>query len=208
MLSRFCCTASKKMELFPSGLRGRRGAVALEFAILAFPFFLWLLFIFELSFDLFTQEALDGALHAAVRNIQTGTAENLASGSDFISGYLCPAAHGLLECNHMSVEVTVLGPGQYDYSTVTSGTIPMNGSQVVPFNDAVGSAAFCNAQPKQLVLVQALYLGPSFIFGLLPGVLSAQYNNSFVHPTVSSSGFVVEPYTAGSVSKGAAPACG
>ena len=207
MLSRFYRTASKKMETFLPGRRARQGAVALEFAILAFPFFLWLLFIFELSYDLFTQEALDSALHAAVRNIQTGTGANQASGQDFIQGYLCPAAHGLLECGHMSVEVTALGPGQYDYSTVVSGTIPMNGSQIRPFNDAVGSAAFCNAQPKQLVLVQALYLGPSFVFGMLPGVLSAQYGNSFVHPTVSSSGFVVEPYTASSLSKGSAPAC-
>jgi hypothetical protein len=219
MASHYCNSVSRKLDraLFPR--RARRGAVALEFAILAIPFFLWVMFIFELSYDLFTQEALDTALHVAVRQIQTGNADGATSGQDFINRYLCPATRGLLECDpqHMSISVTLFSPNENqptpsspaafapDYSFVTTGNIP-----TAPFPDGAGSLAFCTAQPKQLVLVQALYLGPSFVAGLMPGVLSGRYtiggSTVTVHPTLSTAGFVVEPYTATSVT-GAAPAC-
>jgi Flp pilus assembly protein TadG len=175
----------------------------LEFAILAIPFFTWLLFIFEISYDLFTQEALDAALRTAVRQIQTGNANDLSAtaklgaGQVFVQQYLCPAAHGLLECNNnqlsVSIQEIVPSPTQPDFSFFPTA-IPIQNGTVVPFDDSLAGNAYCNAQPKTLVLVQALYLGPSFLGGLLPGILSARYGNSIVHPTLSTAGFVVEPY--------------
>jgi len=191
---------------------GRRGAVALEFAILAIPFFTWLMFIFELSYDLFEQEAL----RTAVRQIQTGNADdltainNLGAGQIFVQQYLCPAAHGLLECNNgqMSVSVQQIVPSatQPDFSFYPTA-IPIKDGAVVPFNDSSAGGAYCNAQPKTLVLVQALYLGPSFLGGLLPGILSARYGSSIVHPTLSTAGFVVEPYPSGNSTPASNP-CG
>ncbi len=186
--------------------RSRRGAVTLEFAILAIPFFMWILFIFELGYDLFTQEALDAALQSAVRQIQTGNAQGVKTGNDFIKSYLCPAARGLLECPKMSISVSTLDATELDYSYTPMPIIPLNGTSIIPFNDATGGA-FCNAMPKQLVLVQALYIGPSFMAGLLPGVFSATYNGAWAHPTLSTAGFVVEPYVANALGTGAAPAC-
>jgi hypothetical protein len=206
--------------------RARRGAVALEFAILAFPFFLWLLFIFELSYDLFTQEALDGALQIAVRQIETGNATNLSGGGAFIGDYLCGAAKGLLECNKMWINVTPITPPpqtasvpvtpttqviiEPDFSSFTTGSVPMNGDALDLANftnisngsSAPGSTtppanAFCNASASQAILVSVIYVGPSFIGGMLPGVLSAQFAGSTVHPTLSTAGFVTEAFPAG-----------
>jgi len=168
---------------------------------------LWIMFIFELGYDLFTQEALDAALQYAVRQIQTGNAQGVQTGQDFIKRYLCPAGRGLLECTNMSISVTALDPTLMpDYSFAPMPMIQLNQGQIVPFNDSAGGA-FCNAMPKQLVLVQALYIGPSFVAGLLPGVLSAGYNGSMAHPTLATAGFVVEPYVADPLGKGSAPAC-
>jgi Flp pilus assembly protein TadG len=203
MASLYCNKPSRKPSRH---LRSRNGAVALEFAILAIPFFLWIMFIFELGYDLFTQEALDAALQIAVRQIQTGNAQGVTSGQAFITAYLCPAAHGLLECGNMSISVTALDSTVPDYSYTPLPGIQLNGGQIVPFNDNTGGA-FCNALPKQLVLVQALYIGPSFIAGLLPGVLSAAYNGTMAHPTLATAGFVVEPYVADPLGQGTAPAC-
>jgi Flp pilus assembly protein TadG len=206
MASHYCNVISKKFSRAVFSCNARRGAVALEFAILAIPFFMWVLFIFELSYDLFTQEALDAALRSAVRQIQTGNAQGLTTGQDFINAYLCPAASGLLECNNMSVSVTALDATELDYSFAPMPIIQLNQGVIVPFNDNAGGA-FCNAMPKQLVLVQALYIGPSFVAGLLPGILSARYGNGMAHPTLSTSGFVVEPYVANALGTGAAPSC-
>ncbi len=180
--------------------------MSLEFAILAIPFFMWIMFIFELGYDLFTQEAFDAALQSAVRQIQTGNAQGVTTGQAFIKNYLCPAARGLLECTNMSISVTALDSTVLDYSFAPMPIIQLHAGSIVPFDDNAGGA-FCNAMPKQLVLVQALYIGPSFIAGLLPGVLSASYNGNMAHPTLATAGFVVEPYVADALNTGAAPAC-
>jgi Flp pilus assembly protein TadG len=197
--------------------RHRGGAVALEFAILSIPFFMWILYIFELSYDLFTQQALDFALQGAVRQIQTGNAQNLASGGAFITSDFCGATKGLLECNQIWIRVqasptypatTLTGNPStpVDYSALATGAIPMSGNHLnldeytsqgglVPGNTQPVTP-FCNAAPSQAVLVSAIYVGPSFISGMLPGVLSAQFNGTTVHATLSTAGFVTEPFTA------------
>ena len=226
MASHYCNVISKKSAAGPFSRRARRGAVALEFAILAFPFFLWLLFIFELSYDLFTQEALDGALQAAIRQIEIGNAQHLSGGGAFIGDYLCGAAKGLLECDKMWVNVTPITPAPEtaslpvtpttqvlsapDFSSFTTGGVPMNGdalnlanyTNISNGNATPGSTtpppnAFCNAGGSQAILVSVVYIGPSFIGGMLPGLLSAKFNGTTVHPTLSTAGFVTEAFPAG-----------
>jgi Flp pilus assembly protein TadG len=201
-----------------SRLGGRRGAVALEFAILAIPFLAWTLFIFELSYDLFTQQALDFALHAAVRQIQTGNAQNLASGGAFITSDFCSATKGLLECRNLWIRVqstpsypatTSTGnatSNPVDYSTLTTGSVPVIAGNTIDLSQytSMGGAAiggsgvpatpFCNASGSQAILVSAIYLGPSFISGILPGLLAVNYGTSTVHATIATAGFVTEPF--------------
>ncbi len=173
--------------------------------------------MFELSYDLFLQEALDNALHEAVRQVQTGVAQNQVSGASFVTTYMCPAANGRLECARIFVNVTPVAAGT-DYHSVKIGgitpigVVPMSGNSLdlSNYNGGVGSSDFCNGMPRQPLLVSAIYVGPSFIGGLLPGLLSAHYNGVWVHPTLATTGIVIEPYAA-VPSTGAtvpAPACG
>ena len=191
--------------------RDRRGVVALEFAILAIPFFMWLLFIMELSYDMYTQSALDDALHAAVRMIQTGNAQYVANGSAFVTSFLCPAAGGRLECSRMYVLVRPANFGtNQDYYNLTTGTLPVSGNTLVLSNYASasssGSGSFCNASPQQFLLVSAIYVGPSFLGALLPGLLSVQYNGQRVHASLATTGIVTEPYTASAYTGTGTPA--
>jgi Flp pilus assembly protein TadG len=239
MASQICSVGLKnsgrrksKGWVFP-GRRHRRGAVALEFAILSIPFFMWILYIFELSYDLFTQQALDFALQGAVRQIQTGNAQNLATGGAFITNDFCGATKGLLECNQIwiRVQATPTYPATttngnpstpVDYSSIATGAIPMKGnlldlSQYTSEGGAVAGntlpvTPFCNAAPSQAVLISAIYVGPSFISGMLPGVLSAQFGGATVHATLSTAGFVTEPFIAtppagGGTGTKTAPSC-
>src|SRR5271168_3951912 len=80
-------------------LSGRTGTTTIEFAILAIPFFMFALFIMEVSYDLYTQAALDTALGTAMRAIQTGNAQNVTNSTAFLTNYVCPNLVGLLECN-------------------------------------------------------------------------------------------------------------
>ncbi len=211
--------ANKRVGRLRARRNPRGGAVALEFAILAIPFFMWILYIFELSYDLFTQEALDYALQGAVRQIQTGQAQN-TNGSAFVQTDFCGATKGLLECNNIWVSVQAVptypaqdattgnatnSAGMLDYSspTLATGALPVNGDTLNLGNYVSGAslasatppAAFCNASGGQAILISAIYIGPSFISGLLPGVLSVMLpGGGTVHATLATAGFVTEPF--------------
>jgi len=73
-----------------------RASTAVEFAIVAMPFLMTLLFIFKLSYDLFTQAVLDNALQLATRQLQTGNAQNVEDDNDFNTRCMCPALSALL----------------------------------------------------------------------------------------------------------------
>lgn len=184
-------------------LPSRRGAVALEFAILAIPLFTWILFIFELSYDLFQQEALDYAVHGAVRQIQTGNASSLTSGAAFIADYVCGATKGLLECPNIWLRVAAVT----DFAPPnTNGAVPMSGStlDLSHYTNLAGANAggsqtapqpYCVASPSQPIMVSAVYVGPTFVGSLLPGLMSVTGpSGALVHATLSTAGFVTEPF--------------
>jgi Flp pilus assembly protein TadG len=183
----------------------RRGAIALEFALAAIPFLLTVFFTFALSLHLFKQETLDSALNIAVRQVQTGNAQNLANGNVFVNNYLCPAlSGGMISCSNLYVKVQSLtfSSGQ-DYYNVTTGGLPVsNGTLDLT---GYGSSNFCNSAPSQTILVTAIYIGPSILGNLLPGIFSVTYNGAQVDALMSQVAAVTEnfPPTSGS----GAPSC-
>jgi Flp pilus assembly protein TadG len=168
--------------------------VAIEFALAAPPFFIVLFFIVALSLHLFEQELLDLGLHVAVRQVQTGNAQNVVNGTAFINSYLCPATGGMLSCPNLYVQVqkATFLTGQ-DYYNLTSGTGLTSGGNLDLAN--FSSALFCNSGPSQFILVTAIYTGPTILGSLLPGVLSVSYGGSPVDAIMARVGAVTEDYT-------------
>ena len=187
-------------------ISGRRAATTLEFAIVSIPFLTFVLFVMELSYCLFTQEVLDRALHIAARNIQTGNAQNVVNGSGFITNYIAPNLTGLLAPSNIYVQIKRISPtaGQ-DYYNFTTGTIPMTAGALDL--SGFGSDLFCNSGPAQMVLISAIYVGPSFVGGLLPNVLSVYYNGTLVDATLSTVGIITENFPPAAAASGSASAC-
>jgi Flp pilus assembly protein TadG len=69
----------------------RRASMAVKFALIALPVCTIIFFIFAVGLHLYYQELLDIGLHLAMRQVQTGSAQNIASGDAFVTSYLCPA---------------------------------------------------------------------------------------------------------------------
>jgi hypothetical protein len=136
-----------------------------------------------------------------------------------LNGYFCPAAGGLLNCNNLWIRIQKLPsplPPTQDYYTYTTGAVPTSGASKLNLagfggNASAGSGNFCNSGPAQMILVSAVYISPSFIGGLLPGVLSVQNyaDSTTVHATLSTAGVVTEDYPASAAASGStvAPAC-
>lgn len=174
--------------------------------MVALPFLMLLLFVFELSYALFSQAALDCALQIAARQLQTGNAQNVKDGNDFITKYLCPDLGGLLMCSNVYIQVARIAPSStQDYYDYTTGSVPVTGGALDL--SAYVAASFCNAGPSQLLLVSAVYVGPTFLGGLLPGLFSTSYNGHLVHATLSTVGLVSEAYTPTAAGQGAAKSC-
>jgi Flp pilus assembly protein TadG len=185
-----------------------RGATAVEFGLVVGPFLLILFFILAVSFDLFQQEALDSALHIAVRQLQTGNAQNVPNGQAFVQNYICPNTQGLLNCNNIYVSVQTLanattGLGTTtttsgatsitDYYNFTTGTLPITGGQL-NLTGSFASNNFCNSTASSYLLVTAIYYSPSIVPGLLKGDFSVQYNGQSVNAIMSQVAAISESY--------------
>ncbi len=184
---------------------GAHGATALEFAILAIPYFLLVLGVCEVSFDLFLQEATDLALQEATRSIEVGLSQGSATEAGFVQNYVCKSTAGrLLICGNFHVKVQTIavtngpnGVSGTDFSNAPSanGSLPMSGHSL-DLSSYDGATSFCNAPAGSLILVSAIYVGPSFLSGLLPFIFNETYNGKPVHAVLSQVGIASENFTA------------
>lgn len=189
----------------------QRGVAAMEFALVALPFLTMVLFMFTIGINLFWREQLDNALHVAVRQLQTGQAQNLADGNAFIANYLCQSAGGLTGCANPSqdnifirVQAITFAPGE-DFYNYTASQPPTTGGTLDLTNFA--SANFCNSGPTKFVLVTAVYLIPDIMGAMLPGTLSVRYNGGTVSAIMSETATVTENFAVQAASGLAAPPC-
>ena len=168
--------------------RDRRGAAALEFAVVSLPFLSLLIFLVELGYDFYAQVCLDYGVQTAARQIQIGAAQGASTAAVFRSNYLCPALSGLLPCSAIAVNIQSLASGSDYYATV-SVTLPKDKNGKL---DTSGYQ-YCPGQPNQLMLVQAIYTSPSLIGLVVPSMATATASG-LAHVTMSSSAFINENF--------------
>ena len=206
--------------------RDRRGSMMVEFAIVGPVFFFLLLFVFEIAYDQFLQEVLESSLAATARQMQIGTAQlqtnssNLTTPPTFMSQYFCPNTFGFLNCNNLFVRVETLSTNFTNSCTdvyqATTGTLPVSGNtlELGSFSSKNGNGAgtaistsscdtntgqgYCSPSGNEFVLVTAIYVGPSFLNGLLPNTEIYQYNGRDVRAQFAAAAFQTENFQAAS----------
>jgi Flp pilus assembly protein TadG len=141
--------------------RDRRATVIMELALCGPPFVFGLVFLLELGYDLYAQEMLDYGMEIAARQIQLGNAQGAGTTAVFKTNYFCPAVSGLLDCNSVSINVTVVQPANSatysDYYLYYGTPLPWkNGSAY-----STANFTFCPGQPNDLMLATALYTSPN-----------------------------------------------
>lgn len=168
-------------------LRDRKAIAAVEFALVGPPFILTMVFLTEITYDFYAQEALDYAVSGAARCIQVGAAQNVTSAAEFQTDFLCPAVGSLLPCSSITVNVVQLGAGE-NYQSYGAVGLPKNAQgHLAPNNN------FTPGLPNTLMLVQAVYTSPSLVAGFVPG-LAISTGSAFVHATMSSAAFMNENF--------------
>ncbi len=84
-------------------VKDERGASAVEFAIVATPFFLFVLGLLGLGLYFFTMSSLEYGVEAAARQIRTGEAQETALTVSQFKNLVCNAAGSYINCNKLSV---------------------------------------------------------------------------------------------------------
>lgn len=105
--------------------RSQSGSVAIEFAILALPFFLLVLAILEIAF-LFTAElVLDKGTAYAGRMIRVGKVQQQKMTRDEFAALTCTQVKIMLDCNKLVIDVR-----SYPSFDQVPLNVPMNGDDI------------------------------------------------------------------------------
>eukprot|EP01037_Dinobryon_pediforme_P010622 gene10622-10693_t len=202
---------SGSMGLLQRFRRHRGGAAAVEFAMVAVPFFGLLGSIFEISIDFYISAALQTALNDSARDILTGQAQsaNYATAQDFIDNSLCGLGTikrrlpDFINCSRIQIDVRP--------STTFSGN-----DLSKPVSNGVLNTSSWGYNPgtsSQVVIVRAIYTVPiiTALFGTPnsvvisgsswhqraePVILQRLINNPYVHRLIRRLGRDVEAVAA------------
>jgi Flp pilus assembly protein TadG len=145
--------------------RDRKGSAAIEFAILALPFFVVIFAIAEIAVMFFVDSGLDAAVHKAVRQVRVGVAKSGSWNATKFKEVVCAELSYSFGCStKLKVRATVVT----NMSSITKASPIANGSLVVTEDFDLGDSG-------SYVLVQAfLPWDPTF---KLYSISSAQLSN-------------------------------
>ncbi len=178
--------------------RDRSGAYAVEFGLLALPFFGLIFGIVEVSWVNSNAEQLQAAVDRAARQVMTGQAQknNLGTPASFVANLLCPTNGTRLlpnswDCSHLFVDIR----------TATSFT-----SSDMTNTFYTGPLQYCLGNPSTIVVLRVVYPLPSVfplsIYNRYIGLANNVPNVSgWQHILMGSAVFKTEPYN------GSSPTC-
>ncbi len=163
-------------------VRDERGVSAIEFGVLAIPFFAVIGAIFETSMVFFAGQVLDSAVNDAARKVRTGEAQAFLI-SDF-RDEICEGTYNLFNCSNIKIRVTTIGnlsTGGFATVAANLDTAPLKPPPCVPATDATQCWDFTEVYvpgvADSIELVQVLYKWPIWIdFGGLN--LDNQYDGA------------------------------
>lgn len=146
--------------------RDERGVTAVEFGILAIPFFTIILATMQTALVYFAAQVLDSALEDATRLVRTGQAQNGTTygSTTALRNYMCGYTFNLFgDCSDIKLDVTVIS----DFNSITSDPI-----EDCPIDPITHVATTCTLAPpptynggakQQIVQVRAYYRYPLVI---------------------------------------------
>ncbi len=151
--------------------RDERGVTAVEFGILALPFFTIIAAILETSFVFLASQILDSAVQDAGRLIRTGQMQTGPVATNSLDGFrtkICNGLYNMMTCANVKVKVSVVA--NFSSATVTypiqqgAACTTTNGVKTCNWTIVEGYAPGIGGD---VVLVQAYYKWPTLV--RLPG---------------------------------------
>ncbi|MCE7026566.1 TadE/TadG family type IV pilus assembly protein [Jiella avicenniae] len=165
----------------PSFLRNRDGAVAIEFVILAFPFFVLLLVLMETATIFYAELVMDRAVSKIGREVRTGQITSADLTKDEFKAKLCTEVKFLFDCTKLQVDMKTYG---------SFGAVPIG----APIKDGdLDTTGFSYTKPsgETITSLKAYYKWPLYV-DVLRQMATSMSDRSFM--VVGSAAFITEPY--------------
>lgn len=160
--------------------RDQQGVVAVEFAMVAFPFFAILFAIIEVCLVFFASQLLEKATQDTTRLILTGQAQQSSMTEAQFKQKVCNEVKMLLDCSKLYIDVK----NYPSFAAVTAPNPISNGNLVNNFGFQPGG-------PGDIVIARVLY--PWQLFVPTMGLNLSNMNNN-VRLLTATAVFRTEPY--------------
>jgi Flp pilus assembly protein TadG len=163
-----------------------KGSAAVEFGLVALPFFACFFAIIEIGLVFFAGQTLETAVADASRLILTGQAQNQNfQASDFKTAVCTTAVTTLFTCANIAIDVeTATSFGTANLAMPLNATTHLLDTSNFSYNAT---------QPCDIVVVRVIYEWPTFVRGLGLDLASAA-SASHKHILMSTAAFRNEPY--------------
>jgi Flp pilus assembly protein TadG len=167
--------------------KNETGGAAIEFGLVAVPFFACFFAIVEIALIFFAGQVLETAVGDAGRLILTGQAQSQNFQlADFKNAICTTSVQTLFTCQNIAVDVRSASSfSTADFSMPTNATTHMLDTSSFGYN---------NTNPCDIVVVRVIYEWPTFVRGLgldMASAASANHN----HILMSTVAFRNEPYS-------------
>jgi Flp pilus assembly protein TadG len=160
------------------------GAAALEFALVALPFLLFVLITLQMFMIFWFNQALQTATNQAARLVLTGQAAAYPGASDFKTA-VCARLPSMFNCNNVYVDVQSAGTFATLSTTPIVPTYDRNGNRTDPPHYNIG-------QPGEVGILRVSYSWP-----VLGGILGFGNQPNGTRLIWGTAVFENEPYGSG-----------
>ena len=138
----------------------RKGATAVEFALIATPFIGLLVGIIQTFLVFFAQQLLETSVHQSSRLILTGQAQAQTMTQTQFASVVCTNLPILFNCSNLMIDVQVAGSWSSANAGAPTLTLDANGN-------VTNTWQFNPGNPGDIVIVRVMYLWPVFMNPLL-----------------------------------------
>jgi Flp pilus assembly protein TadG len=164
--------------------RSRRGATAVEFALIAAPLIAIILAALQTAIVFFFDQALQSATQKTARQLMTGSAQTANMTQTQFNTALCGNLPSLFQCGKLMIDVQSAS----SFPNLNTGNLNLTYNAQ---NQVTNNFAYSPGGPGDIVIVRALYRWP-VVGGPLGLNLSNQPDGS--HLLIGTAVFKNEPY--------------
>ncbi len=140
--------------------RDQRGAVAIEFGLLALPFFALIGAIMETAFYFMGSQILDSSVDTSVRLLRTGQAQAQSYTAQTFRDTICDGLFNLFDCDALQIDVQTISSFALADFTMPLEADPDDISQMI-WKASLGN--YTPGDGSQIVSVKVYYKWPTML---------------------------------------------